>query len=75
MGLSICSSFCLLRHFLRIGLLIFNFDMVLETHMKSCVTELDFARKKNFRPWQNSLKVGRKKGFLKILKNLVINFF
>ena len=46
--------------------------MVLETHMKLCVTEPDFPGKffcpKN---WENGPKVG----FLNLLENLFLNFF
>ena len=50
--------------------------MVLETHMKFCVTEPDFPEKK-FLPqnWENGPKMGQKQDFLNLLKNLVINFY
>ena len=50
--------------------------MVLETHMKLCVTEPDFLEK-GFCPknWGNGLKVSQKQGFLNLLKNVVINFY
>ena len=50
--------------------------MVLETHMKFCVTEPDFPEK-NFLPqnWENGPKMGQKQDFLNLLKNLVINFY
>ena len=53
-----------------------NFGMVLETHMKLCVTELDFLEK-FFWPkcWENGPKMGQKQGFLKLLKDLVIKFY
>ena len=42
-GLSIGPSVCLSKHFLGIGSLFFiHFGMVLETHMKLCVTEPGF---------------------------------
>ena len=49
--------------------------MVLETHMKLCVTEPDFLEK-IFWPqnWENGPKMGQKMGFLNILKNFVITF-
>ena len=40
--------------------------MLLETHMKLCVTEPDFL--------ENGPKIGERQGFLNLLKNLVINF-
>ena len=50
--------------------------MVLEIHMKLCLTEPDFPEK-SFCPknWENSPKIGQKHGFLNILKNLVISFY
>ena len=48
--------------------------MVLETHMKLCVTaeisENFFCSQK----WKNGLKMGQKQGVLNLLKNLVINY-
>ena len=50
--------------------------MVLETHMKLCVTEPDFPGKvfclKN---WENGPKIGQKQGFFNLLKNLFLNFY
>ena len=46
-----------------------NFGMMLETHMKLCVTT-GFFGKILFAP-----NCHRKQGFLKLLKNLVINFY
>ena len=59
--LSVLLSVCLSRHTLGIGLLAFNFGMVLETYMKLCVTELDFLKKNFFCPQsrQNFLNVGK----------------
>ena len=50
--------------------------MVLEAHMKLCVTEPDFAEI-FFCPqnWENKLKIGQKQGFLNLVKHLVINFY
>ena len=44
--------------------------MVLETHMKLCVTEPDFSEKKKFGPknWENRPKMGQKQDFLNLLK-------
>ena len=47
--------------------------MMLETHMKLCVTEADFPEKKNFP--QKLGKWAKKKGFLNMLKNSVVNFY
>ena len=51
--------------------------MVLETHIKLCVTEPDFPEEKKFCPqnWENGPKMGQKHGFLNLLKNFVINFY
>ena len=50
--------------------------MVLETHMKLCVTEPDFPEKCFFpKKWENGPKVGQKQGFLNLLKNFAINFY
>ena len=46
--------------------------MMLETHMKLCVTA-GFSRKKNFSPKIG--KMDQKQGFLNILKNFVINIY
>ena len=46
--------------------------MVLETLMKLCVTEKDFLEKIFF---QENRENWPKRGFLNLLKNLVINFF
>ena len=49
--------------------------MVLETHMKSCVTEPDFLETIFLPPkLENWTKNGAKTGFFKLLKNLVIIF-
>ena len=50
--------------------------MVLETHMKLCVTEPDFPGKMFFlQNWENGPKIGQKQSFLDLLENLDINFF
>ena len=50
--------------------------MVLETHIKLCVTELDFPEKFFWlQDWENGPKMGQKHGFLNLLKNFVINFY
>ena len=58
--------------------------MVLEAHMKLCVTERDFAKKKKKKKspkyWESRPNIGKvdqkwaKKSFLNLLKHLVINF-
>ena len=50
--------------------------MVLETRMKLWLTEPDFME--NFfcpKIWENGPKMDQKEGFLKLLKDLVINFY
>ena len=46
--------------------------MLLETHIKLCMTELDFLRKKNIA--SKIGKMGQKKGSLSLLKTFAINF-
>ena len=50
--------------------------MVLENHMKLCVTDPDFPEKK-FCPqnWENETKMEQKQSFLDLLKKFVINFY
>ena len=50
--------------------------MVLETHMKLCVTEPDFLGKK-FLPqnWEKGPKMDPKQGFFNSLENLAVNFY
>ena len=50
--------------------------MTLETSIKLCVTKPNFLEKK-FCPqyWENGPKMGKKHGFLNILKDFVINFY
>ena len=50
--------------------------MMLETHMKLCVTELDFLEI-FFCPkiGKTGLKWVKNRGFFNILKNFVINFY
>ena len=50
--------------------------MVLESHVKLCVTESDFLRKK-FCPknWENVPKIGQKQGLFNLLENVVISFY
>ena len=68
--LSVRPFFSLSRCFLGIVLLIFlNFGMVLESHVKLCVTA-GFSRKIFFAP-----KMGQNQGFFNLLENLVINFY
>ena len=49
---------------------------MLETHMKLCMTEVDFPEKK-FCPknWGNEPKIGQKQGFKNLLENEFINFY
>ena len=47
--------------------------MVLEIHMKLCMTEPNFPEKISFAPKIG--KMDQKQGFLNILKNFVINFY
>ena len=50
--------------------------MVLESHLKLCMTELDFLG--NFfcpQNLENGPKMGQKQGFLNLLGNLVITFY
>ena len=50
--------------------------MMLETHVKLCVTQPDFPEKNFFlKNWENGPKMGQKLGLLNILKNFVINFY
>ena len=51
--------------------------MVLESHVKLCVTEVDFLGKIFFCPqnWENGPKMDQKQGFLNLLENLVINVY
>ena len=50
--------------------------MMLETHTKLCVTELDFVEKNFlFQKLGKWAKNGPKTFFLNILKNCVINFY
>ena len=50
--------------------------MMLETHVKSCVTQPDFPEKNFFlKNWENGPKMGQKQGLLNILKNFVIDFY
>ena len=52
-----------------------NFGMVLETHMKLCVTEPDFPEKCFWPPKLGKwTKNGPKQGFLNLLKYMVIKF-
>ena len=45
--------------------------MALETHMKLCVTELNFPEKLFcLENWENGPKKDQKQGFLNLLKNL-----
>ena len=43
-----------------------KFGMVLETHMKLCVTEPD---------WEKRPKISEKQNFFNLLENLVISFY
>ena len=50
--------------------------MVVETHMKLCVTEPDFTG--NFfcpKNWENGPKMDQKQSFFNLLENLFINFY
>ena len=51
--------------------------MLLETHMKLCMTEPDFLKTNFFftQCWENVAKMGSKQDFLNLLKNLAINFY
>ena len=53
-----------------------NFSMMLETHIRVCVTKPDFPEKifcpKN---WENGPTMGGKHGFLNLLKNVIITFY
>ena len=50
--------------------------MVLESHVKLCVTEPDFPGIfKSPQNWENGSKMGQKQGFFNLLENLVINFY
>ena len=50
--------------------------MVLETHIKLCVTKPDFLEKNIFFPKSGKwTKHGPKTDFLNLLKNFVINFY
>ena len=50
--------------------------MVLETHMKLCVTEPDFLENFFFAPkLEKGPKMGPKQGFFSLLENLVINIY
>ena len=50
--------------------------MVLETHIKSCMTELVFPEKKIIpKNLEKGPKMDPKQGFLNLMKNLVINFY
>ena len=42
--------------------------MVLESHVKLCITDPDFLVKN----WKNGPKMGQKQGFFNLLENLVI---
>ena len=75
-GLSILPSFCpsfrLSGRFLELYHWFFlNFGMVLEIHMKLCVTEPDFPEKFFFCPknWENGPKMGQKQGFFEFIEN------
>ena len=58
-----------------IQLFIYFSFMVLETHMKLCVTEPDFAEKFVYiQNWENGPETDQKQGFLNLLKHMVINF-
>ena len=68
---SFCPGVCLkLYHYFFL-----NFGLVLETHIKLCMTEPDFLD--NFfltQNLENGPKMGQKQGFFNLLKDLVINF-
>ena len=50
--------------------------MMLETHMKLCMTELNFPEKNfSLRNWNNGQKWAKNRVFLNILKNFVITFY
>ena len=51
-----------------------NFSIVLETHLKLCMTA-GFSRKIFPLKLENRPKIGQKQGFLNLLKNFVIDFF
>ena len=49
--------------------------MILEIHMKLCVTEPDVPEKNLLlQNWENEPKIGQKQGFLNVLKMFVISF-
>ena len=53
-----------------------NFDLVLQTHIKLCVTEPDIPEKKICpKNWENGSKKGQKQCFLNLLKKIVNHFY
>ena len=50
--------------------------MGLETHMKLCVTELNFPENNSYpKNWENGPKMSQKQCFVNLLKDLVITFY
>lgn len=56
-----------------VRLCFFNFQKALESHLKLCLSELDFF--KNNSVSQNCRNLAKNRLFLNLLKNLVIKFF
>ena len=49
--------------------------MVLQTNIKLCVKEPDFAENIFPKKWKNGSKMDQKQSFLNLFKNLVFNFY